>query len=244
MENLSQTQQQLLYLLSCALHETAPEDAALEDVQWNELFSAAKAHSVSAMACMALERTRTFAQADPAVRKQWLDAKNKAVRRTMLMDADRKILMDEMENAGIWHMPLKGSILKDWYPQFGMREMGDTDILFDQARREQVRDIFLRMGYSAERYYVDNHDVYRKPPIFNFEMHVALFNESVYENLSEKYANVKDKLLPAPQKPYRVHFTQEDFYVFILAHAQKHYSHRGTGIRTLTDLYVMNQKIG
>lgn len=244
MENLPQTQRLLLYLISCALHETAPEDAVLGEIQWNQLFSVAKSHSVCAMVCMALEPTKTFAQADPEVRKQWLDAKNKAVRRTMLMDADRAILMDEMEKAEIWHMPLKGSILKDWYPQFGMREMGDIDILFDPTRREQVRDIFLSMGYSAERYDINNHDVYHKPPIFNFEMHVALFNESVYENLSEKYANVKDKLLSGPQKPYRVHFTQEDFYVFILAHAHKHYSHRGTGIRTLTDLYVMNRKIG
>lgn len=244
MENLPQTQRQLLYLISCALHETAPEDAVLGEIQWSALFSAARAHSVCAMVCMALEPTKTFAQADPEVRKQWLDAKNKAVRRTMLMDADRVILMDEMEKAEIWHMPLKGSILKDWYPQFGMREMGDIDILFDPTRREQVRDIFLSMGYSAERYDIDNHDVYHKPPIYIFEMHVDLFEERVFEDLAKKYENVKEKLLPDQGKPYRFHFTREDFYVFILAHAHKHYSDGGTGIRTLTDLYVMNRKIG
>lgn len=244
METLSQTQHQLLYLISCALHETAPEDAILGDIQWNELFSSARAHSVCAMVCMALEPTKTFAQADPEVRKQWLDAKNKAVRKNMLLDADRELLMEKMEQAEIWHMPLKGSILKDWYPRYGMREMADNDILFDPARREQVRDIFLRLGYSVEHYQGGNHDVYRKPPVYNFEMHVALFHEGVYEQLAKKYANVKDKLLPDQGKPYRFHFTQEDFYVFVLTHAHKHYSHSGTGIRTLTDLYVMNRKIG
>lgn len=244
METLSQTQHQLLYLISCALHETAPEDALLGDIQWNELFSSARAHSVCALVCMALEPTKTFAQADPEVRKQWLDAKNKAVRKNMLLDADRELLMEKMEQAEIWHMPLKGSILKDWYPRYGMREMADNDILFDPARREQVRDIFLRLGYSVEHYQGGNHDVYRKAPIYNFEMHVALFNESYYEELAQKYANVKEKLLPDQEKPYRFHFTQEDFYVFVLAHAHKHYSHSGTGIRTLTDLYVMNRKIG
>lgn len=244
MEILPQTQQQLLYLISCALHETAPEDAILGDIQWNQLFSAARAHSVCAMVCMALERTKTFAQADPEVRKQWLDAKNKAVRKNMLLDTDRERLMEKMEQAQIWHMPLKGSILKDWYPRCGMREMADNDILFDPARREQVRDIFLSLGYSVEHYQGGNHDVYRKPPVYNFEMHVALFHEGVYEQLAKKYANVKDKLLPDQGKPYRFHFTQEDFYVFVLTHAHKHYSHSGTGIRTLTDLYVMNRKIG
>lgn len=72
----------------------------------------------------------------------------------------------------------------------------------------------------------------------------ALFHEGVYEELAKKYANVKDKLLPDRGKSYQFHFTQEDFYVFVLAHAHKHCSHSGTGIRILTDLYVMNRKIG
>lgn len=244
MEILPQTQQQLLYLISCALHETAPEDAILGDIQWNALFSIARAHSVCAMVCMALEPTKTFAQADPEVRKQWLDAKNKAVRKNMLLDADRERLMEKMEQAKIWHLPLKGSILKDWYPRYGMREMADNDILFDPEGRQQVREILLGMGYCAESYHMGNHDVYHKPPLYNFEMHVALFNEGYYEALAQKYANVREKLLPDGEKSYRLHFTQEDFYVFILAHAHKHYSHSGTGIRTLTDLYVLNRKIG
>lgn len=42
----------------------------------------------------------------------------------------------------------------------------------------------------------------------------------------------------------RFHFTPEDFYVFVIAHAYKHYSRSGTGIRTLADIYIMNQKLG
>lgn len=244
MENLSQTQRQLLYLLSCALHETVPDNDLLGDIQWNALFSAAKAHSVSAMVCMALERTKIFAQSDPEVRKQWLDAKNKAVRKNMLLDAERERLAEEMGQAGIWYMPLKGCVLKDWYPRYGMREMADNDILFDPARREQVRNIFLDHGYSVESYQKSNHDEYCKPPVYNFEMHTALFNEDIYEDLAKKFANIKEKLLPDQNNPYCLHFTREDFYVFILAHAHKHYSHSGTGIRTLTDLYVMNRRIG
>lgn len=244
MKNLSYTQRQLLYLISCALHEIIPEDGRLGEIQWDPLFSVAREHSVCAMVCMALERTKTFAQADPAVKKQWLDAKNKAIRKNMLLDADRERLMEEMERAEIWHMPLKGSILKDWYPRYGMREMADNDILFDPARREQVRDIFLSLGYSVAHYQESNHDEYRKPPIYNFEMHMALFDERAYENLRKKYANVKETLLPDQGKLFRFHFNLEEFYVFTLAHAYKHYSNRGTGIRTLADLYVMNYKIG
>lgn len=32
--------------------------------------------------------------------------------------------------------------------------------------------------------------------------------------------------------------------MFVIAHAYKHYSSSGTGIRTLADIYIMNQKLG
>ena len=57
-------------------------------------------------------------------------------------------------------------------------------------------------------------------------------------------ADVKQRLLPDAEVPYRFHFTPEDFYVFVLSHAYKHYSSSGTGVRTLADIYIMNQKLG
>lgn len=244
MKELTKNSEQLLYLISCALRRAEAKESVLEGIDLSGLLVLARNHTVSAMVCMALEHTEVFAQADPAVKKRWLEAKNKAVRKNMLLDADREILTNEMEAAGIWYMPLKGSVLKDWYPQYGMREMADNDILFDGTKREQVKEIFLKHGYSAENYNRSNHDVYQKPPVYNFEMHVSLFSEGEYEDLAEKYAGVKEKLLPDENKEYRFHFTPEDFYVFVTAHAYKHYSNGGTGIRTLADVYVMNHKIG
>ena len=55
---------------------------------------------------------------------------------------------------------------------------------------------------------------------------------------------VVDRLVQDEKLPFRYHFTPEDFYVFVVAHAYKHYSHGGTGIRTLADFYVMNRKLG
>lgn len=98
-------------------------------------------------------------------------------------------------------------------------------------------------GYSIESYNKGNHDAYEKPPIYNFEMHVALFHEDC-STLQKKYENVVDRLVQDEKLPFRYHFTSEDFYVFVVAHAYKHYSHGGTGIRTLADFYVMNRKLG
>lgn len=47
------------------------------------------------------------------------------------------------EKAGIWYLPLKGVILKEMYPVYGIRQMADNDILFDFTYRKEVKDIFL-----------------------------------------------------------------------------------------------------
>lgn len=243
MSTITRNSEQLLYLMACALQGVSAREEVLADADLKQLLIMARKHSVASMVCMALEKTAIFANADEATKKQWIDAKNKAIRKNMLLDAERKTISHELETQGIWYMPLKGSILKDWYPKPGMREMADNDILFDASKRKEVKAIFQGRGYTVKGYNKSNHDEYEKPPIYNFEMHVELYHK-IYDTFNEKYADVKQRLIPDAEKPYHFHFTPEDFYVFVIAHAYKHYSSSGTGIRTLADIYIMNQKLG
>ena len=243
MSTATKTSEQMLYLMACALQDVSAQEEFLADVDLQQLYITARNHSVAAMVCMALEKTAIFAGADEAVKKHWREAKNKAIRKNMLLDAERTAIVKQLESAGIWYMPLKGSILKDWYPKPGMREMADNDILFDPSERKRVREIFRSRGYKIVSFGKGNHDEYEKPPIYNFEMHVSLFHE-MYQELAGQYGNVKEKLLPVDGTVCQFAFTPEDFYVFVLAHAYKHYSGSGTGVRTLADFYVMNRHLG
>lgn len=243
MSTITRTSEQLLYLMACALQGVSAREEILADADLKQLLIMARRHSVASMVCMALEKTTIFANADEAAKKQWLEAKNKAIRKNMLLDAERKAILHELETQGIWYMPLKGSILKDWYPKPGMREMADNDILVDPSGREQVQEIFQNRGYKTVSFRKSNHDEYEKPPIYNFEMHVSLFH-GIYKGLAEQYENVKERLLLVDGTAYQFAFTPEDFYVFVLAHAHKHYSRSGTGVRTLADIYVMDRHLG
>lgn len=243
MSTITRTSEQLLYLMACALQGVSAREEILADADLKQLLIMVRRHSVASMVCMALEKTAIFANADETAKKQWLEAKNKAIRKNMLLDAERKAILHELEIQGIWYMPLKGSILKDWYPKPGMREMADNDILVDPSGREQVQEIFQNRGYKTVSFRKSNHDEYEKPPIYNFEMHVSLFH-GIYKGLAEQYENVKERLLPVDGTAYQFAFTPEDFYVFVLAHAHKHYSRSGTGVRTLADIYVMDRHLG
>lgn len=245
---ISKNCKDLIYLVSCALHETAPEQTIVNEMELGGLYKYAKAHTLSAVTYSALELLESKTgriRADEhytEVIKSWRDRRDKAIRKTMLFDAERVQLLSEFEKHEIWYMPLKGIILKNYYPGYGMREMADNDILFDRGKRAEVREIFVNRGYEVKAYNNSNHDCYTKPPMFNFEMHVDLFSSITYPELSEKYKNIREMLIKDEDNAYGYHFSDEDYYIYEISHAYKHYSNSGTGIRTLADIYVLNRR--
>lgn len=226
---MNKNQEDVLYLISCALNDVKPD---IKDIDINEISEIAYNHSISSLICFSLEKAGIKD-------KNLIDLKNKAIRKLILLDKEREVVFKRLDEKGIWHMSLKGAILKDLYPIYGTRQMADNDILFDEKYRDEVRDVFLSLGYSVESFNEGIHDVYHKNPIYNFEMHVSLFNKSLpvfynyYNELESKYL-YKDNT-------YERYMTKEDTYIYILAHGYKHYSNSGTGIRTLIDLYVYNK---
>ncbi len=164
-------------------------------------------------------------------------ARDVALRRAILYAEERRRMTETLETAGIWYMPMKGAVLSSLYPTFGMREMSDTDILFDRTRAADVRRIFSDHGYKTVVYGKSHHDVYQKKPIFDFEMHRYLVpkNDRVW---FDYYKNVKPRLIPERDGGFAYRFTDEDFYTYLIVHVKKHYDGAGTGLRILTDIRV------
>lgn len=223
--------QNLIYLLSCSVNGITPDTARVQAMDTEQLCRLAKYHSVRAAVCIALERAGVQD-------KQFHDAYKKAVRKNIYLDMERTAIISAFEEHGIWYMPLKGSVLKELYPENGMREMADNDMLYDAGKQQEVMEIMLANGYTAESVGESNHDVYMKPPVLNFELHTKLFSELHAEPLYRYYGNVKRLLQKDEDNSSGYHFSDEDFYVFITAHEWKHYSGSGTGIRSLLDCYV------
>ena len=221
----------LIYLLSCAVNGITPDTAKVQAMDLERLYRLAKFHTVRGAVCIALKRAGVHD-------KQFDQAYKKAVRKNIYLDMERTAILSDFEQQGIWYMPLKGSVLKDLYPENGMREMADNDVLFDAEKQEQSREIMLSHGYTAEHYGVGNHDVYMKPPVLNFELHTSLFGSAHAEPLYRYYADTKRLLIKDEGNNYGYHFSDEDFYVYMTAHEWKHYSGGGTGIRSLWDCYV------
>ena len=235
----------VIYLAACALHEQCPDRERTARMDFSKVYRMSKFHGMEALVFMALEGTGELSSIGESLAREWKEAKEKAIRKNMLLDAGRSQLLGEMELAGIWYMPLKGSILQRLYPKYGMRQMSDNDILYDSRRRGDVIAMMKRCGYAREdEGSCSYHDGFVKPPVYNFEMHTSLFEEKENPAWYQYYQRIKDRLLPDDDVQYGYHFTDEDFYVYMIAHAYVHYSHNGCGLRTLADSYVYLWKKG
>ena len=221
----------MLYLSACAVNGFKADAARIAEMELDKVYKTSARHSLAALTAHAL------AYAGAEVPPQWAEEQVKTLRKNILFDNERAKILRFMEENGIWYMPLKGIIIKNLYPVFGVREMADNDILYDKTYQKQVLDFMLQNGYEAASVGKCHHDTYYKEPIYNFELHTVLFAQS-NELFYDYYENVKERLLPNESDKFGYHFSDEDFYIHITAHEYKHFSASGTGLRSLLDRYV------
>ncbi len=229
----------LTNILGCFLHQVDRQEGCFPDCDPEQLRIMAEKHSLSAITAAALETAGVLDTLFSEEKVQaWSDIKWNAIRKTMLVGQETEKLLRYMEEHAIWNLPLKGHIISGFYPEAWMREMADRDILIDPAFRKHMKKHMMEEGYTVEKYrmYVD--DVYLKEPVYNFELHWGLFDEGRF---SKYYENVYERLMPEEGSRYRMRFTDEDAYVYIMAHAYKHYCKGGNGLRSLLDTYIWNQ---
>lgn len=229
---MNQTAYDMIYLVGCGVDGRKPDAGRLADMDVEVLFRMSRFHYLDALVGSVRKN------AGVSVSKEWSETISKAVRKNILFDAERAKLLAFMESQGIWYLPLKGIILKDLYPAVGLRQMSDNDILFDSSFAEALTAYMVEQGYEADSVGVGNHDVYKKPPVYNFEMHRSLYTSTHDERWAAYYENVKERLIKNEGSNYGYHFSDEDFYVYMITHEYKHYRGGGTGLRSLTDVYV------
>ena len=228
----------MLYLISCSLRKEKPDEMKFEGINLNELYDISKKQSLNAAVYYSLSKTEFFKKSDVLIREKWQESYNKAIRKNILLDIERNEILNEFEKNQIWYMPLKGVIIKDLYPNTGIRQMADNDILFDGKYRTTVKKLMINRKYDVISYGEGVHDVYEKSPIYNYEMHIAPFDERYNKNWYEYYKDIKNRLVLKSGKKYMYNFTDEDFYIYIIAHAFKHFDNKGIGYRFLMDIFV------
>lgn len=228
------------YIKLIALYLNNKEDPSFEVNKecMSFFYNLSKYHSLKALLYQVLKNTKVSIKEDYLNRLEQDYLFN--IRKSLAFEEERKALYQYLDEQEIDYLPLKGIVIREYYPDPNTREFADNDILFGSGDKK-IRDFFVKRGYKSEYFRKSNHDVYLKKPLFNFEMHRSLFGETGDNEVIVKYFdNYLSRAIVKENREY--YLSKEDFYIYFTAHSYKHFHQSGCGIRTLVDYYVYLKK--
>jgi hypothetical protein len=148
-------------------------------------------------------------------------------------------ICNTFDEEGIAYIPLKGSVLRSYYPEEDMRTSCDIDVLIHEEDLERAVRLLEAKDYQGgERRY---HDIsLHSSNGTHLELH---FN--ILENMDNLDAVLKDAWKHAkPVGGSRYAFSEEFFVFHMYAHMAYHFFSGGCGIRSLMDIWIMEHKMG
>ena len=229
-----------LHLLSLYFNKQEASDFKIDDSNISFFINLSKKHSLAALFYKVCKDTKVD------IKEEYLKVLEQYyfsnVQKHVLFDKERKELFEFCTNNRIPYLPLKGIILKHYYPDPYTREFADNDIWFAKDKDELIKKFFVDRGYEVELYRKSNHDVYLKKPCLNFEMHRYLFGETGDNEKIVNYFSKHFKVRVIAPLAFELYFMLDDFYVYYTAHSYKHFHIAGCGIRTLIDFYLFLKK--
>ena len=160
----------------------------------------------------------------------------------MVQEYEIQTLLDDMEQDGIDCLPMKGWVMRNYYPEPLMRSMGDLDVLVKDLDSAKMQSWMEARGYQAVHSEEGFHDEYQKSPYMYVELHHTLMDKRW---LRPSEALWVDEITPAfwkdsaraEGKKHVFQLSDELFYVHHISHFYKHFTESGVGIRPLIDLY-------
>lgn len=233
----------LMQVVSCAINNV-PLSKDLQTLQCNEDFrTAAKEHMLESCSEYAFILSCEDEETKKEIHSFWDNANARMLRVNLSYEAERKKIFNWLTNQKIWHMPLKGCVIAQLYPNLGLRQMFDNDFLYDADNGNDValRDYMIEKGYKCESFNIGADDHYTKPPFLYFEPHRKLFIGAGAKGEEHYYKDVRSRLIPCENNEYELAFTNEDFYIYLLTHSVKHLRGNSAGLRTLVDIYLYIQ---
>ncbi len=202
-----------------------------------DLYRLSKHHDLAQAVAPAIEAAgvRLPSELASALQKQRL----LAVYRTGQLDFALSQIRNCLDGADIAYVPLKGSVIRPYYPDPSMRTSCDVDILVHEGDLNSAMTALESAGYRrGGRNY---HDVSMfSPEKIHLELHFNI-QESM-DNLDAVLKDAWEHAIPDEGSGYK--FSKEFFAFHIFAHMAYHFLAGGCGIRALTDIWVMEHKMG
>lgn len=229
----------LLNLLASALGYEPEWADHKEQIDWEKLNDIAEKQAVVSLAYGGAVKQK--AHMNPELLEKW---RNRLFSDTLvnerLMAAQDELLSAFLE-AGIPAAVLKGSSVARFYPQPGLRRLGDIDLLIKEEDLSRAQKLVEEMGFFLQEHEHSFHVGYGGRGVY-LELHYALNNfpeNEEGEYLKNVVANAVVETLDGQIEEYCFPvLSKENQSISLLTHMIRHMFPGGIGLRQLCDWAV------
>lgn len=218
-----------------------------------EVYKLSKAHDVAHLVGDALNKSGVFenlpADLDENERAAIAKVKEKfdeqiftAVYRYENINYELERLKETLEEAEIPFIPLKGSVIRKYYPEPWQRTSCDIDILVKETDADKASKVLAeRLQYKISE--KGQHDISLfSPSDIHVELHFKLMD------IEFKQVSALSDILNSgeiePVSGYEYRMSNELFLLYHIYHMAKHFVHGGCGIKPFIDLWIIKNKVG
>lgn len=238
------TNQILFSLLRSAVYGTRlaeeEQEIRLSGELIKELLKTASSHDIDHLIVYALKQNGLIPKEYAGIERSIF----KAAYRYEQLKYEYDELCQTLEAAHIPFLPLKGSVLRDYYPEPWMRTSCDIDVLVHEETLERVTDLLVNEnGYKYEG--KGSHDVSLfSPGGVHIELHYSLVEDGIAKESSSVLNTVWDTVAVKEGYSYWYEMPDDMFYFYHIAHMAKHFENGGCGIRPFIDLWILDNLKG
>lgn len=202
----------------------------------HDLLTLSFQHDVAHLLVLGLKQNGLIPQEQSEIENYIL----KAVYRYERTRHEYKKLCAALEKAQIPFLPLKGSVIRAYYPEPWMRTSCDIDVLVRREDLERAVSFLVQEERYAEKERA-THDVslFTQTGI-HVELHFDLVEEGRANDAIDVLRSVWDNVAPGENSAYRYEMKDAFFYFYHIAHMAKHFENGGCGIRPFIDLWILD----
>ena len=206
-----------------------------------ELYKLSKQHDMAHLMYSGLEKQEFLENSEiiTKFRKQQMIA----IYRYQQLEYELNRICQLLEEVQIPFIPLKGSVLRKYYPAPWMRTSCDIDILIhEEDLQTAIQSVTERLNYQLDQRYSHDYSLHSLNGV-HFELHYSLMEDNRAGNSSPILLSVWEKSHLAENKRYHYVMSDEMFYFYHIAHMAKHFETGGCGVKPFLDLWILEHQI-
>ena len=211
-----------------------------DDLDWARIERLANEQAVQTLLGYAL-RLSPFLPCPDDLRKRLVGQMRQAAFSNNAWKVSILRLIQQLNDAGIPALLIKGYAVADCYAAPDCRMSGDTDLLIEPKNEKRACAFMKANGFAVERRWTNgHHDVCRHPQLGCVELHVMLYDEIVedvwFGRMDGREFVSEPAIEVATQDGSYRTLGYTDHMIFLMLHLIKHFILTGMSLRMMLDV--------